>query len=287
MSDQNTTGSPSAPVDLSGQVAVVTGGGRGIGRAIAQELAKAGAAVTVTARSQDQLEETVSLIKQAGGRALAVPADVADRHAVEQVVQETEQRLGPIDLLVNNAAVIYIEAIWKADPDEWWRTVEINLRGPFLCTRAVLPGMIERRRGRIINVTSGTSTTDTPYGSAYVASKAGLNRFTSSLAREVREHGIVAFTVAPGGINTAMQQYLREVPSPEWQRLRERARTSATSTPSFLPAERPAQLVAALASGAADALTGRLISVQDDLNDLIRRTEEIIQQDLYTVRVRK
>src|SRR5215470_5527648 len=141
---------------LTGQVAIVTGSGRGIGRAIAQALAQQGAAVTVTARSGEQLAETVALITAAGGRAIAVAADVTDPPAVERVVTQTEQQLGPVDLLVNNAGVMGpIGPLWEAAPEEWWHAMAIHVYGPVLYCRAVVPGMVARRRGRIINVASG------------------------------------------------------------------------------------------------------------------------------------
>src|ERR1700741_212445 len=176
---------------LTGQVAIVTGRGRGIGRAIAQALAQQGAAVTVTARSGEQLAETVALITAAGGRAIAVTADVTDPHAVKRVVTETEQQLGPVDLLVNNAgSASALGPLWEVDPEDWWHDVTVNLRGTLLCTHAVLPGMLTRRRGRIINMASlsgipsrsGSSSQPSPYnpiqqsshGSAYSSSKAGV-----------------------------------------------------------------------------------------------------------------
>ena len=117
-------------IDLSGQVALVTGGGRGLGQAYAQGLAAAGAAVAVTARSTEQLDESVRLIEAAGGRALAIPADVTDRAAVEHAVATTEQALGPISLLVNNAGIAGPwKVTWETDPDEWWNTLEVNARG--------------------------------------------------------------------------------------------------------------------------------------------------------------
>ncbi len=141
--------------ELAGQVAIVTGGGRGIGRAIAQALAAAGASVAGVARSADQLAETVSSITSANGRAIALTADVMDQSAIEHAVAQTEQQLGPVDLLVNNAgSLVAIGPLWEADPKEWWRDMEINLRGTFLCARAVLPSMVARRHGRIINTSA-------------------------------------------------------------------------------------------------------------------------------------
>ena len=135
---------------LDGQVALVTGGGRGIGRAIALALSLAGAAVAVCARTSSQLAETVQLIERQGGRALALPADVADRHAVEAMIEQAECALGPIDILVNDAAIAGPAGPFaETDPDAWWEVQVINLRGPVYCSRAVLPGMIRRGRGRI------------------------------------------------------------------------------------------------------------------------------------------
>ncbi|MBI3943182.1 MAG: SDR family NAD(P)-dependent oxidoreductase [Chloroflexi bacterium] len=147
-----------APDRLNGQVAIVTGGGRGLGQAFAQALAAAGVKVAITARTGAQLDETVRLIEHAGGVVMAFTTDVTDRPAMKQVLATVEQQFGPLDILVNNAAVITpLGYDWEIDPDEWWRTLEINLRGPFECTHMVLPGMMARRKGRIINVTSGAA----------------------------------------------------------------------------------------------------------------------------------
>jgi NAD(P)-dependent dehydrogenase (short-subunit alcohol dehydrogenase family) len=142
--------------DLTGQVAIVTGGGRGIGRAVAQALAQAGAAVTVASQSAVQLTETVRLIEGAGGRALAVVTDVTQPAAVTAMVETTETQLGPVDLLVNNAGITGpIGPLWDVDPEAWWEVVAVHLRGTFLCTRAVLAQMVARRQGRIINMVGG------------------------------------------------------------------------------------------------------------------------------------
>lgn len=276
MAAQDGSGGP----DLRGQVAIVTGGGRGIGRAIAAGLARAGAAVAVVARSQDEVEETASLIEQAGGRALAISADVTDRRAVEQAVAQTERGLGPITLLVNNAAVATpVGPAWEVDPDDWWRTIEVNVRGPLLCSRAVLPGMIERQGGRIVNVVAVAAYLTAPYMSAYAASKAALVRFTDTLAAETREHGISVFAVRPGLVQTRMQDELTA--SPYLQRRR------GGQAPALVPAERAADAIVLLATGQGDALTGRFIDVTtDNVADLIPRADEIVQSDLLAMRLR-
>jgi NAD(P)-dependent dehydrogenase (short-subunit alcohol dehydrogenase family) len=265
---------------LDGQVAIVTGGGRGIGRAIAEGLASAGAAVAVLARSQDELAQTVTLIERAGGRAIAVVADVADRHAVEAAVRRTERELGPVDLLVNNAAVATpVGPAWEVDPDAWWRTVEVNLRGPFLCARAVLPGMIQRRAGRIVNIVAVAAFNTAPFMSAYGGSKAALVSFTDDLAAETREHGISVFAIRPGLVQTRMQDELTA--SPYLQRRR------SGQAPALVPAERAADAVVFVATGKADALTGRFIDVtRDEIAELAQRANEIVRDDLLAMRLR-
>ena len=133
------------PIDLTGQVALVTGGSQGLGRAFALALAAAGAQVAVVARTAAPLAETVQLIERAGGRALAIPGDVSMPDEVACMVTTTEHQFGPVDILVNNAGFHVPGSLgydWEVDPEGWWHTFEINLRGPFLCARAVLPGMI-------------------------------------------------------------------------------------------------------------------------------------------------
>ncbi len=135
-------------INLTGQVAIVTGGGRGIGRAIALGLGRAGSSVAVVARSSDQLAETVRQIAQLGSRVISVAADVSDPLSVERMVHEVQRGLGSVDLLVNNAGLAGpIGPTWETEPDDWWKCLEVNLRGPMLCSRAVLPGMIARKKG--------------------------------------------------------------------------------------------------------------------------------------------
>ncbi|HZO29435.1 MAG TPA: SDR family oxidoreductase [Chloroflexota bacterium] len=265
---------------LDGQVAIVTGGGRGIGRAIAEGLARAGAAVTVLARSEDELAETVRLIESSGGWAIAVVADVTDERAVQDAVERTERELGPVDLLVNNAAVATpVGPAWEVDPDAWWRTVEVNLRGPFLGARAVLPSMLRRRAGRIVNIVAVAAFNTAPFMSAYGGSKAALISFTDDLAAETREHGISVFAIRPGLVQTRMQDEL--MASPYVQRRR------GPQAPALVPADRAAEAVVFVATGKADALSGRFVDVtRDEIAELAGRADEIRQNDLFAMRLR-
>ena len=184
---------------LAGQVALITGGGRGIGRMTALALARAGVKVAVAARSQDELDETVRLVEAQAGQAIAFALDVAEPAAVEHMVSETVGQLGPVDLLINNAAMTGKADQGWALADDWWRVMEVNLRGPYLCARAVLPGMVARQRGRIINVSSNAGVRPTPPYSAYSTSKAALIRLTDSLAEMTQDQGIRGRVVRVSG----------------------------------------------------------------------------------------
>jgi NAD(P)-dependent dehydrogenase (short-subunit alcohol dehydrogenase family) len=271
-------------VDLRGQVALVTGGGRGIGRATAVALARAGASVAIAARSEDQLRDTARAIESTGGRALPLTVDVTDQPAVESLVDTVEESLGPIDLLVNNAGLIGdYGPTWEADPALWWRVMEVNVLGPFLCARSVLARMVARRRGRVVNLSSSVAIGRFPHGAAYAVSKAAITRFTENLAGEVNEHGIAVFAVSPGTVLTEMTRHVLDSPSGQkWQpQLRQLFAEGRD-----VPPERAAHLIVYLASGRADVLTGRYVSVGDDVPDLVRRAAEIAGKDLYTMRLR-
>ncbi len=257
-------------------VALVTGAGRGIGRAIALALAKNGWQVAAAARSADELDETVSL---AEGRMLAAPADVSDPASIAALVRRVESELGPVSLLVNNAGMgTPLGPFWENDPAEWWRCQEVNLRGPMLLSRAIVPGMLARRSGRIVNVSSGAGSAPFQDLSAYVVSKTALIRFSEQLALELKPHGVSVFPIRPGVVRT---------------RMLEESRTQLPFVQQFLdrgvdvPPEVPAALVVKLASGCADALSGRLLSIDDDIDDLVRRAAEIQSQDRYVLRSQK
>ena len=221
-----------------------------------------------------------------GGRAIALTANVIDQHAVESMVNETERQLGPVDLLVNNAgSLVAIGPVWEADPIEWWRDVEINLRGTFLCARAVLPGMVARRRGRIINTSGGGATQPIPYFSAYPSSKSAILRFTDTLALETQEYGISVFALVIGPARTGMMAHIIE--SDAGQKWFPEGQTWLSEPERWVPVERGGQLAVFLASGKADVLSGRLFDDSDNEAELVRHSDEIKKNDLYTLRMRK
>jgi len=271
--------------ELRSQVAIVTGAGRGLGRAIALALARAGARVGVVARSEEQLAETVGGVREAGAEALAVVTDVSDPAAVERMARQVERTLGPADLLVNNAGTTGpLGPMWEADLGEWWHSIEVNLRGPYLCSRAFLPGMIERRRGRIINLSTSAATVAVAHMGAYVIAKTALIRFTENLAAELIDSGVSVFAISPGTVRTAMTDDILESEAgkkwlPWFRKLFDRGRD--------VPAEKAAELVVQLAAGRADTLSGRFLDVSDDLAQLLGRLEELKRGDLYTLRVGK
>lgn len=189
--------------EFSGRVALVTGGAKGIGRACCWELARSGAAVAVNFRSsEDEAEKTVEAIREAGGKALAIQADVSDEGQVQRLVENVESQLGPIDLLINNAGVFEPVGHEQTTFDLWRRALDNNLTSAYLTTWAVKPGMIARRFGRIVNVASIAGLRARPQSIAYSVSKAGMIALTKSLAEAVAEHNIRVNAVAPGLIAT-------------------------------------------------------------------------------------
>ena len=267
---------------LDGQAAVVIGGGLGIGRGIAQELGAAGAHVTVAARRENHLRDTVALIEAAGGSADAAPTDVTDLDQVASLMSRTVADHGKIDLLVNNAGRFYsIAPTWQADPDNWWRDMTVNVYGTFLACRAAIPHMIERRSGRIINLGGGGARTAFPYGNAYGTSKAALVRFSETLHEEVKEYGINVFIISPGLVRTEMTQF--QLDSPEGKKWMPRiAKMFAAGRD--VPPSKAGKLCVFLASAKGDRLGGRFIQAIDDYERIAGRASAVIEQDLYTLR---
>ena len=201
---------------LQGQVAIVSGASRGLGLALAGLLARAGAAVVMAARSEEQLQQEAQRLTKAGGRVLAVATDVTDTAQVETLVETALEAYGRVDILVNNAALVWpIDEVGEADPDEWAYNIHTNLVGPFYLAHYVLPTMIEQRYGRIVNVSSGLGTAVYAGFSAYGAAKAGLDQFTRVLALEVKEAGITVNGIYPGMVDTDMQADIRSVDTSE------------------------------------------------------------------------
>ena len=199
--------------ELKGRVAIVTGGGRGIGKEIAEGLARSGAAVAITGRSASHLKETVAGIRGVGGSAIAIPADVSDEASVKNVVLETERQLGQVSILVNNAAVEGpLGPLWLNDTAAWRRCLDTNVWGPILMAQAVLPGMVERRFGHVINVASGGGLFPVPYDTGYSTTKAALIRLSEVMAIECQEFGVYVFSIHPGVVHTGMSDSVMDTP---------------------------------------------------------------------------
>ena len=251
--------------DLRGQVALVTGGGRGIGRGIALELAAAGMRVAVAARTREQVESTAS---EAGGVALTV--DVVDQGSVERLVEETERELGPIDLLVANAGISPHESSFlELSPADWWRAHEVNVLGVYHSCRAVVPGMLAQGRGRIVITGSGAAYLPGAQSTAYTSSKAAVVRFAETLANEL-EGRIPVFLISPGLVRTEMTEGRFPDDAP------------------WTPPECAPRLVRALASGRFDSLSGRYLHAEHDpVDQLEARIDQIVQDDLNAIRLRR
>ncbi len=190
--------------DLSGRRAVVTGGGRGAGEAIARSLADAGAAVLVAARTAADVERVAREIGASGGSAWAAVCDVSDETSVRTLAATAARTLGGVDILVNNAGVAMSAAVHATSLDDWERVFAVNVRGTFLCTRAFLPGMVERQWGRVVNIASTAGLRGDRYIAAYASSKHAVLGFTRSVAAEAAQAGVTANAVCPGYLDTDM-----------------------------------------------------------------------------------
>jgi NAD(P)-dependent dehydrogenase (short-subunit alcohol dehydrogenase family) len=250
--------------ELEGQVALVTGGGRGIGAGIARELAAGGARVAVAARTHD---ETQQVAHEIGG--LALELDVTDKTAVEQAVAQAEDELGPLTLLVANAGIGNQDgATWEVAPEDWWRVLEVNVLGVHLCCRAVIPRMLERDAGRIVITASGAAYLPDLSNTAYPSSKAAVARYGETLNNELAGR-IPVFFFSPGLVQTEMtSEFPDDAP--------------------WTPPELAPRLVRVLASGRADALAGRYLHAEhDNIDDLIQRADEIREHDLNAIRLQR
>ncbi|MBU1176063.1 MAG: SDR family oxidoreductase [Alphaproteobacteria bacterium] len=269
---------------LEDKTAVVTGAGRGIGRAMALAQAKEGARVALVARTAAEITAVAATIADAGGAAKAYALDITDLAAVEAGFAAIAADLGPIDLLTNNAgSFAAIGPIWEVNPDAWWRDIEINVRGTFHCCRAVLPQMLARGSGRIINLTGGGTATSFPHGSGYATSKAGLARFSESVNDTVIGGGVRIFAMDPGLVHTAMTDYQLESTA---------GQTWLGNLPDLfakgvnVPPEAAARLSVEIGAGRFDALAGRMLAAPlDDIELAAADIAEIVENDLRSLRM--
>jgi NAD(P)-dependent dehydrogenase (short-subunit alcohol dehydrogenase family) len=258
---------------LDGQVAVVTGAGRGFGRAIAEGLAAAGAAVTVTARTESQLEETVAAIEAAGGQAMAIAGDVTSREDVLRVKQETEKRFGTATVVVHNAGVPWpFGPVWHVDPDRWWEAQAVHVRGAMLYLNTFVPGMIEHGGGRCIVISSTASQAVRPNLSGYAVAKHAQNRLVEHLAEEGRPHNIFAWAVHPGSVFTGIS--IETISDPDAQHYLpgfvERLHKQRATEDGSIGLKACAEFCVALASGRGDPLSGRYLEPSWDLDGLVK-----------------
>lgn len=195
--------------DLTGKVAIVTGAGRGLGRAMAHGLARAGAAVTVAARTASELDSFVDEVKAAGGQALACPTDITDEASVERMVDATVETFGRIDVLVNNSGIVASTPLIDQSADEWDRVVATNLRGTFLATKAAGRHLVAQGSGKVVNIASNFALQGVANHAAYSASKAGVIAFTRSMAIEWSRHNIQVNALAPGYFATPLNAEMR------------------------------------------------------------------------------
>ncbi len=248
--------------ELSAHVALVTGASTGIGRALVEGLAARGMAVAGLARNGERLTTAMAEVAEASGvRTLAVAADVTDRLAVDAAVARVAGELGRVDLLVNNAGAIDAAEVpvWEADPDQWWDVVASHVRGAQLMVRAVVPGMLARGHGRVVNIASGMGVRANRDYSAYSVAKTGLMRLTEALDLSLQGSGVHAFDVAPGVVDTPMTRSMDM-----WRGFTD-----------WTPSERVVELVVAIAAGELDAWAGRFVRAgKDDLETLRSVTPE-------------
>ena len=241
-------------MSLDGKVAVVTGGGSGMGRQCCIQLARDGAAVAVWDLNQAGAEETADLVAKEGNRAIALKVDVASKADVAAATERTRKELGPITVLVNNAGISNPTPFTELTEELWDRTMLINLKGPFFCTQAIIPDMLAAGWGRIVNVTSSSTQIGSPAMAHYAASKGGLAVFTKSLAAEFARKGITANNVPPNFIDTPM---LRENFDDEW--INKRAEATMMGRPGSV--EDIAAAVSYLCSVEAKHINGHTLSV--------------------------
>ncbi|MET8542904.1 SDR family oxidoreductase [Kitasatospora sp. NPDC004799] len=258
---------------LAGQVALITGAGRGIGRELAIGLAAEGMAVGLVGRTHETLTDTLKECVKRGSRGVAVTADVTRPGSVREAVRVVERDLGPIDLLINNAGLVDRAEVplWETDANQWWQVIETNLRGPYNLLRCVLPGMVARRRGRVLNLNSGFALRPDGNYTAYATSKGALLQLSDNMADSLARNGVVVLDISPGAVATDMTAGMPMF----------KATTAWGSIPYMVA------VTVDVARGRFDGLHGRFIHAgRDDLEELVNRADAIRAADARTLRLR-
>lgn len=255
----------SVQMRLAGKTAIITGAGRGIGKAIAIRFAKAQCSVVLASRTEAELNAVASEARDLGVRAEVVVTDIANPSDIKRLAAVTLERFGTLDVLVNNAGIYGpIGVFAETDLEQWWRAMEVNLRGTLLCTSAVIPAMMVRGSGKIINMAGGGATSPLPNLTAYSVSKTGVVRLTENLAEELRPYNIQVNAIAPGAVDTQLQDQLLAAGEQGAGELYWRIRKLRDTGAGGVSPDVAADLAVFLASNESDYLTGRLISAPHD-----------------------
>ncbi|MHC4873377.1 MAG: SDR family NAD(P)-dependent oxidoreductase [Planctomycetota bacterium] len=259
-------------MDLNGKTMIVTGAGSGVGQAIALEFSRHQANVVVVGRRLERLDETVSLIEKENGAAFAVQADITDISQLDNMTTQVLEKFGAIDVIFNNAGSFSaIGSVWEIDPDLWWKDVTINLRGTMLCCRAVLPHMIERNEGIVINMAGGNQI---PGGTGYSCSKLGVGRLTELLAKELKHKNssVMTFTMGPGFVHTEMTDV--QIKTPEGQEWLPSSKDAVESGKARAP-EDCAKAAVRLIKAACPELCGGTYGPDADFDSEIEKRKEL------------